>query len=197
MSWRLLFSVVFATAYLVWIWRGHEAYSRIGSLLCLVGSLGICIDLANDYVKTLPSHAPLRTITGLATNESSDLLSSHSHFVLIEVRTGRRMLFTTAIKGPWADEPVRATYADDGRTMPSVVRIEILNSEQFPWHVEQGHAGWIGNAEAKRRLPLAVTFLGFVLIVAGAFAPANKRTIPEEPEDGNSRAPGVLPANRT
>jgi len=187
MSWRLLFSLVFATAYLVWIWRGHKAYSRIGSLLCLVGSIGICVDLASEYVSTLPSRAPLRIITGLATNRSSTFLNhSHSQFMLIEAGTGRRTLFTTVIDGPWPDQPVRATYMDDGRSMPSVVRIEILNDEQFPWHVEKGHAGWVGNAEAKRRPPLFVGFLGLFFIVVGAFAPTNKLPRPEQRDDRTS-----------
>lgn len=67
----------------------------------LVGSLGICINLACDYIRTLPPHAPLRTITGLATNKSSSFFNySHSDFMLIEAGNGRRMLFTTVINGP-------------------------------------------------------------------------------------------------
>ncbi len=151
MSWRLLFSLAFATAYLFWICRDHKAYSRFGSLLCLIGSIGICTDLACDFLRTLPTLAPLRTITGLATNGSSSFFDrSHSEFMLIEAGTGRRTRLTTVIDGPWQDQPVRATYADDGRFMPSVVRIEILNDNQFQWHVEKGHAGWVGNAEARR-----------------------------------------------
>ena len=185
MSWWILFSLAFATAYLFWIWRDHKAYSRIGSLLCLFGSIGICIDLACDYVRTLPSRAPLHTVTGLATNRSSNFFDrSHTVFMLIEAGTGRRTLFTTVIDGPWPDQPVRATYADDGRFMPSVVRIEILNDNQFPWHVEKGHAGWVGNAEARRRPPLFVSFLGFVFIVVGAFAPTNKTPRPEQLDSG-------------
>jgi len=171
MSWRLSISLIFALAYLVWIWRGHKVYSRLGVLLCLVGSVGVCINLVNEYIRTLPSHAPLRTITGLATNKSSAFLSSHSDFMLIEAGTDRRTLFTTVINGPWADQPVRATYVDDGRFMPRVVRIEILNDGQFPWHVEKGHTGWIGNAEAKRRPPLLMTFIALVFMVSGALAP--------------------------
>jgi hypothetical protein len=133
MTWRLFFTLLFALAYLVWIWRGRKAYSRLGGLLCLVGSLGVCITLADDYIRTLPSHAPVRSITVLATNRSSSWFSSHSDFILIEAGTGHRTLFTTAIDGPWTDQPVRATYVDDGRRfMRSVVRIEILNDEQFP-----------------------------------------------------------------
>jgi hypothetical protein len=191
MSWRLFFSLLFALAYLVWIWRGHKAYSRIGGLLCLVGSLGVCITLADDYIRTLPSHAPLRTITGLATNRSSISFSSHSDFTLIEAGTGDRTLFTTAINGPWADQPVRATYVDDGRYIRSVVRIEILNDEQFPWHVEKGHAGWVGNTEAKRMPPPLVTFLELVFIVAGALAPTTRMTSPEQLEGGTPDIPGV------
>jgi hypothetical protein len=190
MSWRLWFSLVFATAYLVWIWRDHRSYNRIGSLLCLIGTIGICVDLVCDYIKTLPSDAPLRTITGLAANRSS-LFFDHSHwdFILIEAGTGRRISCTTVIDGPWADQPVRATYVDDRRFMLSVVRIEILNDEQFPWHVEKGHAGWVGNAEAKKRPPLFVNFLGFVFIVVGAFAPTNKMPCPEQRDGGTSGVP--------
>lgn len=104
--------------------------------------------------------------------------------MLIEAGTGRRTLFTTEINGPWTDQPVRVTYADDGRFMPSVVRIEILNNEQFPWHLERGHAGWFGNAKAKRRPPLMVTFLELVFIVSGGLAPTFKMTAPEQLEEG-------------
>jgi hypothetical protein len=106
--------------------------------------------------------------------------------MLIEAGTGRRTLFTTVIDGPWQDQPILATYADDGRYMPSVVRIEVLNDEQFPWHVEKGHAGWVGIAEAKRRPPSFVIFLVFAFIVVGAFAPANK-TDRQEQLDGGQR----------
>lgn len=188
MDWRLFSSLVFAVGYVVWIWRGYKGYSRSGVLLCAAGSLGICIFLTDEVVRTLPSHAPLHTITGLATNKTSSFLSSHSDFILIEAGKGRRTLFTTSIKGPWADQPVRVTYADDGRFIRSVSRIEILNSEQFPWHVEQGHAGWVGNAEARRRPPLVAIFIGFVLIMAGALATTSKRSR-EQPENNDLEAP--------
>lgn len=191
MDWQFFLSLLFAVAYLVWIWRGHKVYSRIGGVLCLVGSLGICINLADNFIRTMPSHAPLRTITGLATNRSPILFSSHLDFMLIEAGTGRRTLFTSAINGPWADQPVHVTYVDDGRPIPSVVKIEILNDEQFPWHVEKGHAGWVGNAEAKRRPPLLVTFLGLVFIVSGGFATTTKMTDPEQQEDGLPDIPRV------
>lgn len=192
MNWRLLFSLFFAFAYLVWIWRDYKAYGRIGRVLCLVGSLGIFINLACDYIRTLPSHAPLRTITGLATNRSSLWFDhSHSDFMLIEAGTGRRTLFTTVINGPWADQPVLATYVDDGRFMPSVVRIEILSDEQFPWHVEKGHAGWVGAAYAKRRPPLFVSFLGSVFIVMGAFAPTARLAHPRQLEMRKPKVSGV------
>jgi len=185
MTWQLLFTLLFALVYLVWIWRGRKAYSRLGGLLCLVGLLGVCFTLADEGIRTLPSHAPLRTITGLATNRSSSWFSSHSDFILIEAGTGRRTLFTTAIDGPWTEQPVRATYVDDGRRfMRSVVRIEILNDEQFPWHVEKGHAGWVGGAEAKRTPAPLLTFLGLIFVVAGALAPANRITAPEQLEGG-------------
>ena len=192
MTWRLIFTLLFALAYLVWIWRSRKAYSRIGGLLCLVGSLGVCITLADDYIRTLPSHAPLRTTTGLATNRSSSWFSSRSDFILIEAETGRRTLFTTAIDGPWTDQPVRATYVDDGRgVMCSVVRIEILNDEQFPWHVEKGHAGWVGGAEAKRTPPPLMTFLGLIFVMAGALAPTTRITAPEQLEGRTPDTPSV------
>jgi hypothetical protein len=192
MSWRLSFSLIFALAYLVWIWRGHKVYSRLGVLLCLAGSVGVCIDLACDYIKTLPSQAPLRTITGLAINKSSSFFNrSDSVFMMVEVGTGRRTLFSTEIDGPWGDQPVRATFVDDGRFMPSVVRIEILNDAQFPWHVEKGHAGWVGNSDAKRRPPLLVIFLSLVLIVVGAFAPTTRTTSTPNLQSRNPQVSGV------
>lgn len=191
MSWRLLFSLVFALAYLAWIWHGQKAYSRMGGLLCLIGSLGICINLACVYVRTLRSHAPLRTSTGLAINRSSFLFSSYSDFMLIEAGTGRRTLFTTEINGPWPDQPVRVTYVDDGGFMPSVVKIEILNDEQFPWHVEKGHAGWVGNAKAKRRPPPFLAILGLVFIVVGAGASVTRRISPDQLEGNTPDALGV------
>jgi hypothetical protein len=110
--------------------------------------------------------------------------------MLIEAGTGRRTLFTTVINGPWPDQPVRATYVDDGRFMPSVVRIEVLNDEQFPWPVEKGHTGWVGSAEARRSPPLFVDFLGFVFIVAGVLAPINKTPRPEQQDGSTSDVPG-------
>ena len=191
MSWHLLLSLAFALAYLVWIWRGHRVYSHLGVLLCLVGSLGVGIDLACDYIRTIPSQAPLHTITGLATNRSSSFFNrSHSDFMLIEAGTGQRTFFSTVIDGPWGDQPVRATYVDDGRFMPSVVRLEILNDEQFPWHVEKGHAGWVGNSEAKKRPPLLLTFVYFILIVVGAFAPTRRMTITGQPQSRNLHVSG-------
>jgi hypothetical protein len=174
MSWQLLISISFALAYLVWIWRDRTAYRRVGFILAVIGSAGVLITLGCDYIKTLPSRAPLRTITGLATNRSSLFFDhSHSDFMLIEDKTGHRVLFTTSIDGPWIDHPVCATYVDDGRFMPSVVRIGILADDQFPWHTREGHAGWVGVAGAKRRAPLYVSSIGFLFLLAGAFAPAN------------------------
>ena len=100
----------------------------------------------------------------------------HSDFILIEQKTGRRILFDTAIDGPWVDQPVLVTYVDDGRFLPSVVRIEILSKDQVPTrHVEKGHAGWTGTAEAKRRAPLLMYSVGFLLIMLHVLAPF-KRT---------------------
>jgi hypothetical protein len=107
-------------------------------------------------------------------------------FILIEAGTGHRTLFTTEIDGPWTDQPVRATYVDDGRFMPSVVKIEILNDEQFPWLVEKGHAGWVGNAEAKRTPPLLATFLALAFIVSGGLAAVNKIAAPDQVEGENA-----------
>jgi len=91
--------------------------------------------------------------------------------MLIEDKTDRRLLFTTEIDGPWPDQPIYATYVDDGRFMPSVVRIEIFTDVEHPWRNQKDHIGWIGEAEAKRRAPLVVSALGFLFLLAGAFAP--------------------------
>ena len=173
MNWRFLISVCLALVYLAWLWRDRKAYDRAGLVLGLVGSIGIAVHLTCSYISTLPSHAPLRTVIGLATNKSSFFLNRRkSDFLLIEAGTGHRILLSTLIEGPWADQPVRATYVDDGRYIASVVRIEILSESQFPWwHVQKGHAGWVGTTEAKRRAPLIMSFAGFLLILAGAFAP--------------------------
>jgi len=104
--------------------------------------------------------------------------------MLIENKTGRRILFSTVIDGPWSDEPISATYSDDGRFMPTVVRIEILSDDLFPWKVEKGHAGWVGTAEAKRRVPLIVEALAFLFMIVGAFAPT---TANNEPSDDSTR----------
>jgi hypothetical protein len=188
MGWRQLLSLALALVYLFWVWRGYRRYSRIRRLFCLIGSLGISILLACDYIKTLPSYAPQRTITGLATNRTTSSLFDHSHsdFILIEAKTERRTLFTTVIDGPWADQPVRATYVDDDRFMPSVVRIEILDAGQSPWQVEPGHAGWVGSTEAKRRPPLLASVLGLLFILAGTVAPSVKTPHSEYTGDGTS-----------
>jgi hypothetical protein len=70
--------------------------------------------------------------------------------------------------------------------MPSVVRIEILNDKQFPWLVEKGHAGWVGNAEAKRTPPPLVTFIALVFIVSGGLAPIKKVTAPDQVKGENA-----------
>lgn len=106
--------------------------------------------------------------------------------MLIEDNTGRRTLFATVIDGPWSDEPISATYVDDGRFMPSVVRIEILPHDRFPLKAERGHAGWVGTAEAKKRPPLMAEALAFLFIVLGAFAPASRKTADNEPLNGNA-----------
>jgi hypothetical protein len=111
--------------------------------------------------------------------------------MLIEVGTGRRILLTTVIDGPWADQPVRATYVDDGRYIASVVRIEILSDDQFPWHVQKGHAGWVGTAEAKRMAPLIVSFIGFAFILVGTFARATRITNPNQLKDAKPEVSSV------
>ncbi len=60
----------FALAYLAWIWKDRKGYGRVGMILGLIGSAGIFVHLTCAYISTLPSHAPLRMITGLATNRS-------------------------------------------------------------------------------------------------------------------------------
>lgn len=181
MNWELVLSVIFTLLYLAWMWRSRKVYSRVGLILCLVGSAGVLILLACGYVRTLPSHAPLRTITGLAWGRSSEFFSrSHSDFMLTQTGTDRRFLFTTAIDGPWEDQPVHATYVDDGRQIPSVVRIEIPSGDTFPWHVRKGVAGWVGTAEAKRTTPLMLDFIGILFAIAGVFAPSNKKDTPHQ-----------------
>jgi hypothetical protein len=191
MSWNFLLSIGLALAYLAWIWKDHRGYGRFGTILGLIGSAGILVHLTCAYISTLPSHAPLNTITGLATNRSFLWFDhSHSDFLLVEEGAGRRILFTTVIDGPWSDQPVRATYVNDGRYMASVVRIEILSDDQFPWHVEKGHAGWIGTAEPKRKAPLIVSFMGFAFILIGAFAPARRMASPDHLEDSRTIVAG-------
>ena len=185
MSWRFLLSLLFALAYLVWISRGRKEFSRVGAILFLAGSAGMLIYLGCAYVDTLPSHAPLRTVTGFATNRSLSFFDRHnSEFILIEDRTGRRTLFATAIDGPWADKPVRVTYLDDGWFMPRVVRIEVLSDDQFPWSVETVRTTWAGTAEERRRASPIVKFLGLALILMGVFAPSTRISNPGE-SDGD------------
>jgi hypothetical protein len=191
MSWRFLLSIGFALAYLAWIWKDPREHGRAGAILRLIGSAGIFVHLTCAYISTLPSHAPLRTITGLATNRSFLWFDhSYSDFMLVEEGTGRRIFFTTVIDGPWADQPVLATYVDDGRYMASVVRIEVLSDDQFPWHVEKGHAGWVGTAEPKRKAPLIVSFIGFAFIVIGAFAPTRRTASPDQLQDSGTEVSG-------
>ena len=176
MSWRFLFSLLFALAYLAWILKGRKAQSRAGQILFLAGLAGILIHLSCAYIQTRPVHAPLRTVVGLATNRSVSRFDlgfdrHRSVFMLIEDKTDRRILFSTEIEGPWSDKPIRATFVDDGRFMPSVVRIEILRDDRLAWKVDNEHVGWAGTAEAKRRAPLMVEALGFLLMIVGAFAP--------------------------
>jgi hypothetical protein len=172
MTWSILILSVWFLVDIAWLLRNRRTFRPIGFALSLIGSFGILVLLACSYISTLPSNAPQRTVTGLATDPSSSILNRHhSNFILIEWKTGRRILFHTAIDGPWVDQPILATYVDDGRFLPSVVRIEILSEDQVPtWHVEKGHVGWIGTAEAKRRAPLLMYPIGFLLILIQVLA---------------------------
>jgi hypothetical protein len=167
MNWLMLFWSLFFLADLGWLWKKRHSFRSIGIVLWLVGSSGILLCLAASYISSLPSHAPQRTVTGLATSRSTSSFLNRHHwdFMLIEEYSRRRFLFHTAIDGPWTDQPARITYLDDGSSIPSVVRIEILSEDQVPWwHVEKGHAGWVGTAEAKRSAAL-LSFIGFLLIL--------------------------------
>jgi hypothetical protein len=177
MTWSILILSVWFLLGVVWLVRKRKVFRPIGFALSLIGLSGFLVLIACSYISTLPSNAPLSTVTGLATNPSSFALNRHnSDFILIEWKTGRRILFHTTIDGPWVDQPVLVTYVDDGRFLPSVVRIEILGEDQVPtWHVEKGHSGWIGTAEAKRRAPLLMYSIGFLLLLLFVLAPF-KRT---------------------
>lgn len=118
---------------------------------------------------------------------SSFLDHSSSDFVLTGAGTGRRDLFRTTIDGPWANQLIRATYADDGIFEPQVVKIEILREGQFPGQVGTGHAGWIGSAQAKRRPPLSVDLVEMVFMIAGVFA--KTRVTNRSQPDGEDAAP--------
>jgi hypothetical protein len=185
----MLFLTVLLLADVVWTWKNWRKFRPIGIAWWLLASVsGILVLLACSYISTLPSHAPLRTVTGLATYRSSGLFNRHYFdFILIEEKTGHRIVFHTGIDGPWNNQPIRATYIDDGGSQPTVVRIEILSERQVPWwHVEKGHAGWVGTAEAKREAPLWLSFTGFLLIVLAALTsptriPSSNGTEPEKP----------------
>jgi hypothetical protein len=87
------------------------------------------------------------------------------------------------------NQPILATYVDDGRFLPSVVRIEILSEDQVPtWHVEKGYTGWIGTVEAKRRAPLLMYSIGFLLILLHVLAPF-KRTPDTDTVGSENRCP--------
>jgi hypothetical protein len=161
-------------------WVGYRSLRPAGIVLLLISTFGILILLAGSYLSTLPSHAPRSSATGLAIHKSSGFPFSHSNwdFILVEEYTERRILFHTRIDGSWEDQPVRITYLDDGNYIRSVVQIEILSEAQVPWwHVEAGHAGWIGTAEGRRRLPGYAYLIGFVLFLSGFAAYKFKRSI--------------------
>lgn len=101
MAWRFFLSIGLALAYLAWIWKDRRGNGRVGTILGLIGSAGILVHLTCAYISTLPSHTPLSTITGLATNRSFLWFDhSHSDFILVEEGTGRRALFTTSDRRP-------------------------------------------------------------------------------------------------
>lgn len=165
---------------LCWVWWVYKRSSHKKIAWLLVTSSGIIVLLSCSIIRTLPSHAPLRTLTGLAMDRNHLILSRSSDFILIEAASGNRMLFHTVIDGPWADQPVRATYIDDGSRIPSVTRIEVVSGDQFPrWHVQAAHAGWIGTAEPKRKAPLPMYLIGWLLVLIGILrspGPANGNT---------------------
>jgi hypothetical protein len=173
MNWTILILSVWFLVDIGWLLNKRRTFRPAGLALSVIGSFGILVLLACSYISALPSHAPLRTVTGLATDRSSGVLNRHhSQFNLREWKTGNRFLFSTTIDGPWADQPVLVTYVDDGRYLRSVVRIEILSEDQVPtWHVEKGHAGWVGTAEAKRRVPVLMYPIGLLLLILNVVAP--------------------------
>ena len=176
MIWSILMSLTLFLADVAWLISNRNRCRPVRFALSLVGSIGFIVLLACTYISNLPSHAPLRTVTGLAIDRTSGILNRHhSTFVLEEWKTGDRFIFSTTIDGPWANEPVLATYVDDGKFRPSVVRIAILSEDQVPtWHVEKGHAGWVGTAEAKRRAPTYLYLVGFLLLLLNFLAPVKR-----------------------
>jgi len=164
MFWNLL--VWAALLYFGWqIWR-RSRRDRFAWLLVI--SSGILVLLACSVIRTQPSHAPLRTVTGLAINRSHTILSRSSDFILIETGSGSRILFHTIVDGPWEDQPVRVTYLDDGSRIASVVRIEVVGEDQFPrWRVTANHVGWIGTTEPRRKVPLLMQLTGWLLVLIG------------------------------
>ncbi len=172
----MFWSLFVWSALLYWVWRVYNRSSRKRIAWVLVTSTGILVLATCSIIRTLPSHAALRTVTGLATDRSHLILSRSSDFILIDAATGNRILFQTVIDGPWADQPVRATYQDDGRRIPSVVKIEVVGEEQFPrWRVQAPHIGWIGTAEPKRKAPLLIYLAGWLLILTGVILPSGRR----------------------
>jgi len=128
MNWTILILSAWFLIDIAWLLYKRRTIRPVRFALSVIGSFGILVLLACCYLSALPSHAPLRTVTGLATDRSSGIFNRlHSQFILIEWETGNRFLFSTTIDGPWADQPVLVTYADDDRYLKRVVRIEILS----------------------------------------------------------------------
>jgi len=180
----MLFWALVFLADIGWLWMRRKSFRPVGIVLWLISSSGILLCLAASCISTLPSDAPRMTVTGLATSRSASgfLNRHHWDFMLVEEFTGRRFLFHTSIDGPWTDQPVRVTYLDDGKYLQSVVRIEILSEDQVPWwHVEKGHAGWVGTAEAKRTAA-PLYFIGILVILLGLAAPIKRDPVSKLPE---------------
>jgi hypothetical protein len=177
MVWSILGWLLFL-AFAIRLLGVHPLSLRpAGIVFWFIGVSGILLMLAGSYISTLPSHAPRKTIIGLAENRSaSGLINSRDwQFILVEEYTDRRILFTTEIDGPWNDQPVRVTYLDDGSSLRSVIQIEILSEDQVPWwHVQKGHAGWVGTAPARRNTA-TLHFVGLLLFLTGIMAIGSKR----------------------
>ena len=117
MNWSILiYSLLFLSS-LGWLWMRRRSFRPVEIVFRLICALGILLCIVASYISTLPSEAARKTVIGLATSRSTNsfLYRHRWNFTLIEENTGQRFLFRTEIDGPWADQPVRVTYLDDGR----------------------------------------------------------------------------------